>query len=1284
MNIAVIGPEKFAFQDMVCLDLSLSLRGSGIYSLLPEPSEGEDARVTWSDQVQCVLEVQVKGASGTTRLVDLIDYLAHYPNREGRPSLLRRLMDEEPLYATFVLSARCGDELLELVSPSNRAERPRRRSISSALAQSVRDEVGRRARKLLSGSLTPLKRRRAEEQAELAQRPALDFETALEKIALVERETAETIEVRLHAALQKERFESGAIRGILARLTDEIIAAKRSQNDVIPALQRVLERYSPVQLQPLSYVHRDFEDRFLRELRERRCFLLAGPPRTGKSWTALALAARLQTEGVEARVGAHVDEAARYLSDDVDARRVYVLDDPFGSREATEKASAHLGALRQLCGRLRPGRYLIVAQTENVLLQVRGASELSSCRVGEFSWETLTRLTHEEADRIWTPLAQSQGISDTDIARVRDLMLRFAPLREPGALAYLAQTWADLPDSPTDEEVVAQAHRDGVDFARSLSEQHPGARDVLIAAAIGTQPTRAVSADELAFLIHGGSDRPAFAGKFETIEFGGDKEIPEPAYTSAPQLSANSHASLDTLQRRRVLAETSGTYNFTHPYLRGGAQALVMPDIPSDRNRLIEQIERGLACPSPVTSRATSDNLRWMRPAFQDGHAAALFELARAGLRSRFPATRDSCFEFLIRVADQLSHDMRDALPGLAEDMIVSLSRIDIKAGIGFISNSYDWFSDHPSFESITPYLRALDMGEPLAVDMALSKRILQGLEDRPECLTQAAVLRLLRADEAIVRAAAAELWISVPRSNDDSVLEVIAADHTPAMSAALIKSLGRKWATLEVPRRAQLEAVIEDQLESASCASVVYSRLVLFNRAEHFGKNPPWKLFAHLMPKALANVPFSVSLRDGRLNAAIDDALEILAPDELLPVLEIWTQRIIGKVRSRFLDEFELSVIEPVVRLEATSARAHIIERLLGVPDTGLSVVTSATLFREWSHLSEAEQTLVLEKLCADDPDTVWLQAVALTRNCVPVEVSSVLGLQADAFDANVDTLEEALGTELFAACFYLYCGWPQPLWWYGKHHASDRWKRIVVEVAKRAGHPLQPVAFLEVVSHQRNLALEVLEALPSSTMHGIFGLLLELQAGTNAEWKPDLWTALIDRLQATKSVDELAQVINPMLEGILEGLEDIDAWLPEGPLNMAVRRLAINDFRGLHTMRTLETGIEALASHAGGEITNKHLKPFRDQLFEAAIEQLERAPPRLHNTWLFVTRGLQLMEAPDSMLQRAERGREQALQQHQRVRDQHNGWPPEPLLTGWRDASDEGGRADLTAIQA
>lgn len=1254
---------------MVCVDMALALRGTGVFTLIPEPGGGEDARLAWLDQPPCILEVQVKGAAGTLTISNLVEYLAHYPARESRPSLLRRLMDEEYVYATFVLSARCGDELLELLDPGNRVRRPQSHGVSRKLVQAVREEVARRATELQGQKLTNLFRRRAEEQAELAQRRHADYRRALEKLVLVERETAESIEVRLHKTMQDERFESSAVRGVIARLTDEITRAKRTQHDVMPAVQGLLTKYAPAQIRPVNYLDRGIEDLLLGELRESSCLLLTGPPRAGKTWTSLAIGSKLQIDGVEVRTGSHIDEASRYLLDNVESRRAYILDDPLGSREAKTNPSAILGDLVQLSSRLRTGRYLIVVQTQNVLLGVCGTDDLSSCRVGSLSWASLAMLPVCVAKKIWAAAASAQNLTAQEMSRVASIIENDESLREPGALAYLAQTWSQLPDRPTDQEIVAQARRDAIDFARSLAEKHMGARDLLVAAAIGTEIARPIATAELEFLVRGGDERPGFSDHFASITLGSRDSLSPPAYATSRELPMELATTLEILQRRRIVAANGDTYNFTHPYLRAGAQALAVPDIASDRKRLLEQLERGLACPSPITSLAAAENLRWMRPAFRDLEVVKLFELARSGIRSQFPATRDSCFDFLVQFADQLSPDIRDDLPAIAEGMIVSLDRIDVRSGIGFITNEYNWFGERPSIEAVRPYLEALNTGEPIALDIALSKRILKALERAPEDMTLEVAMRLLRADEAIVRSSAAKLWVSVQRIDDEQVLALIAADRAPSMSAGLTEALGQKWSTLEIPRRWNLASIIEMHCESASCASVVYSRLVRFNRTEDFGSNPPWELFARLMPKVLAHVPFCVSLRNGRLNLAVDYAFRTLEPAALAPVLEVWTQRIVAKVESNFLDEHELGVTEPLLKLDPDVRRYDMISRLLSVRDTGIRVVTLSALIRQWERLSDQERGLTFESLRANKADNIWLKAVALTRRDVPSGITHDITGKPSLADMGPAAIEDSIGSDLFDSCIYVHCGWPQPLWWYGTHHASELWDRIVLELAKRPDHRLHILSLTEVVSHQSSFATELVRHLPLIALPRVYLALLELQAATNAEWRPEFWKVLIERLLQIKSIEELAAEIDPLAEGIFDDIADVKAWLSDGPLSAPVHQLLARDLATINAVVKIASNLETLASMSE-EVEQDlaaTLVAVRAKIFEGLVEGIEANPPRLHGTWRDVHRALKVLGCSEALLKRVEDGRQEALRKHQQVRDERTGWPCEPLLAGW-----------------
>ncbi|MFH7519079.1 hypothetical protein, partial [Pseudomonas syringae group genomosp. 7] len=61
--------------------------------------------------------------------------------------------------------------------------------------------------------------------------------------------------------------------------------------------------------------------------------------------------------------------------------------------------------------------------------------------------------------------------------------------------------------------------------------------------------------------------------------------------------------------------------------------------------------------------------------------------------------------------------------------------------------------------------------------------------------------------------------------------------------------------------------------------------------------------------------MPHTIALRDGRLNAVVDDAMKQLPTSAMGDALEAWINRIIRRVDAFTLDEYELSVTEPLLK---------------------------------------------------------------------------------------------------------------------------------------------------------------------------------------------------------------------------------------------------------------------------------------------------------------------------------------------------------------------------------
>ncbi|PNQ77419.1 hypothetical protein BA950_05180 [Erythrobacter sp. SAORIC-644] len=1275
MTIAIIGPEKFAFQDLVCVDLALTALANGPVALVPEQAGHEDATLSWPAEEgvpTATLEVQIKGAAGTFDMAMLAEHLLHYPDRAGKGSLLERLMDAEGRAALFVVSARCVDILTPLLLDRAPRALVEGREVTTAIAEALRTAVTAVGHKSLPKKPSKLKEARRLDAQALAARPLGDYARALCHLAIVEGQTAEVVEVRLHHELQRRRFDTLSIRGVLASLTDLLSSAKRSQTDVVPNMLRELESRAPQAVRPADYYDRGIETALFERLEDQRAVLLAGPPRAGKTWTARRIGGELQQLGFEVRSGSHIDEAERFLTDPIGAARLYILDDPLGAREPLPDASARLGALRQLIERLPPNRRIVAAQTESVLLQIRGAADLDDCSIGVRPWIAITPLAPEPAIAIWRAAAADQGIAKTAIDRVTKLIERNEQLREPGALAYLAQTFDGLPDNVGDAEILFQARSDAVDFARALAGISVGSRTMLSAAALATNPGQAAALPELAFIANGGTARPGFEPESYVISFGTDPR-PVPTYLVPPQLADGQVLAVDDLQRRRVLEQSDSGLNFTHPYLRAGAQALLRPDIPGDLDRLVEQVERSLACVHSSTSLAAARNLRWLRAAVPAKARSSIFEIARNGVRSLFPATRDACFAFLVDMADELSPSQRDRLPGLADRVSIGLEDIDISNGIGFITDQPDMFAFASPLNEIQPYLSAIEAGEPLGLDLALGRRILLTLERHPDAMTAEACRRFLRADEAVIRAAAASAWLARPREGDEDIIEWLAHDFAPSISAAILNSVTDSWKELDASRRKELTEVLRAQATSPGCASVLLNRLVLFNRPEHYGDEPPWSLFADLMPTVVEHLPLSVSFQNGRLNAALDDALMALPAEALAPVVEAWAYRLQRRLPYRMLDEYELSVVEPLLAALRPDRRLPLLRDLLGVADTGARVVTMKWLIDHWDDLVADEHTLLSGSLAEGRDDARWLAATVLTRSEPPGRLVKQLGGDAELLEGTSEQIEAALGFELFAACIRTYRGDPQPLWWYAIHHSKNpTWPRIVRALARSSDHPLFGEAFVEIAAFgEKGELRDTVAALPDTALIQAFELLLQFKLGCTGFWRDKSWAHLLERAESAGLLDEMFDRIDAVSDGILEDLRDTLRWFGEGPYADRLIELYPRDTATLVDLRYMQDICDMLLKgEAGHEPTEPDIIALLLRAFiKNQVEKLEAEPCRLFKTWDILSDALKANGGDASLEVRIAAGRKAALERHQALRESHVDVTADIQLDGWID---------------
>lgn len=1288
MNIAIIAPTKFDFQDLACVELGLRWPADGAPTLRAEPQNGEDAELTWEEGGRRRLcEVQVKGRStAEIDMATLADYLAHFPDHQAQGCLLERLIANPEQVVLFVASERCRDDVAGYRVPTtwtgaHRTDAPHRQS-GQALAAAIKhlSEGPARARTRIPSQL---ELDRAAQLAMLARTDAGQLAEALGRVFIHEEETPATIAVRLHQKLFDAGVPSDRLFDGIARLKQVVADDRAARPDVFGTLREVLAEFAPEQLARPKYMLRGHEEAFAADLARERAILLSGPPRVGKSWSALQLAGALQRRGFEVARSGHLDQADRFLNDPVRRPRAYVLDDPLGDRQAVKDASTRVSHLRRLLNSLPADRRLIVAQSDAPILQTFRQNDLRDCALGQFAWRIVEPLSVDQAEALWRRDAADAGVAPKEIERVADVVRERPDLRDAGALAYLAITFDRLRAGASANEIVAQGRGDAIDFAQALADESAAAGAVLRGVAVSSETATGVGETELAFVTSASEERPSLDRSNGVLVFGSRKPTVAPVYAAAPLLSEASRDAMISLRRRRVLDRQSNRLNFVHPYLRAGAQAIFRPDLDEDVDAAVAFTERALAAVDPKVSLAAARNLDWIASALaaREGGLQRAVTLAEAGLRCRFPATRDACFDFLTSRASELPSEEQGEVRHWVRAVDVDLDDIEEVAGLLVVSSMAALYSPGPVPRArVQPYVDAIEADQPVDLDPALAYAILLAFRQNGADLTPKLMERLLSMDAAVLRAAASADWLQRARDGDVDILRRIGNDATPAVSNAVLDVLVRSWTDLPEARREANLSIIAAHAVAPGPATTLLERLAKFNRVEEFGEEPPWPVFSRLAPIALQHAP-DVVFRDGRIVSAIQDAIKAGEGERLIPLLDVWAKHLAGRLAAHLPDEFELSVPAAMLDVGQPAWRWPLIKDLLDVPNTGARLRIIATLVDRWADLSSHERQAVTALLQQDEADADWLRAAALTRREVPREVLVALTGRVDLLDLAPSDLLAALGEPLYRACLHVFIGAPQPLWWLGSHHvATEAWANAVRWSAAAADRPVFALALEDRIAFTEDEAglADLVDRYQIDDLPAVFETFLRRKVEENGNWRTLAWNRLLDRGVTVGLIEEWIAKISAAAPVFLDHLRDVRLWLGKGPHENRLLESLASDLKAYEMVEKTSELIKALRSidvDRFGDVAedgdNEADGPSPDEMIVTFLEALRRflqqEPARLFETWDDVASKLRALDAPKALIGWAETQRLSILEGRRETRDAEISAGDQSVLVGW-----------------
>ncbi|WP_286800833.1 hypothetical protein [Oceanicaulis sp. UBA2681] len=1165
MSIAIIGQEKYAFQDLVCIETMLRFFTHDEATLFIEPEGGEDAELTLNlDGHETTLEIQVKGARGAVTQAEIAACLAHAPPHKAEPTLFDRVLNDTHRQAVLVMSGRADDACARYLGSCNwhgeahDTSKLTHEHAGQLLAAYAAANVGGKP----DGPLATRRRERNKERA-----AALDYHDVfptLSRLIVFDQVDDTRLQACCSEHLRRDhRVPSDRIEAVLQELHSAVVEAKKSKLDAFPLVRSIISKASPSSIEPEGYVPRGLEHELFDALSRDNVLLLSGMPRVGKSYTARSVAEQFMGSGYDVREFVDVKAADRFLRDPGTALRLALLDDPLGGSQVSSDAARALANLTALIPRTTPQRKLLVAQGLGPLLSVTRRRSLDEVVTAKRRWRDLGDIEGKFLSRVWQSQTSAAKVEGAVCDRVTEALQEGALVLEPGCLEHLVANLDRLSVAASNEEIERIAREDAKQLGDGLAAD--GLDSLAISLALSTAAYEPIHLTELAFVRGSGGDvLPGKKSGFGRIISLGDpspsKRV-DPAYEHPPEVAEADSAGLETLERRHFIEfDDLDATNFTHAFYRAAAESLVDTPTLITAQKIEQMLERGLFCRSPRTSRATARNLDWVFKQLKQRtvQRSAIVQHAIDGLGSVYPATRDLCFRFLLNHLDALPEEQQQDLSRWIS-RVTSVSLKDLewsdgearlpvggKSGVDYV----DFFCQSVSKQDVAAEIALLDAPEG-AASPEQAARALRYLATDPGAMTPTMAGRLLSYDEAVLRAEATRLWLSRSRTEDDIVLDRIFTDRHPSCALGLLKGAIAGWEAASSERRTRLLDGLAAVAADRAAAAAMLNHLVVFDRVEKTGKNPPWSIFEALMPVVMMALPDNAVFNDARLFHVASTAVDEISTTSMLAFCDGWIDWLERSERTgRLPSDFSLGVADIVIMATTSEpvSRDDRIERLLSFNGTGARVRFMADLIDHWKALRIDEQEAVLAHLLRDAPDTRWMQAVALTRSTVPSTITDALLPKGTSLNHPADQLIDILPPALLNAAIHVYAGRPQPLWWLGTHHSGEAiWEPVMEAVARRPDHSQWELAqeHCAFTGDGERVALIVTD-LGAENAERMLEILLRLKVGCTGNFMPQAWAAVLRQGGA----DEYRCWLDRMFEAspaILDDVSEIKEWLCE-----------------------------------------------------------------------------------------------------------------------------------------
>ena len=1109
-------------------------------------------------------EIQVKGDKNTLTLDSLAEHLLHFPEKQADNPLIERLINTDTAHIIFQISSRANDAIepycaliTQIVGPtfSNNTKQ----SDASALLAALKH----RANALASD--TKLKAARKNYAITFMKSIKVRALNAAIKRLYVEERLTEALVIDDLVSRLQTLCNTPADRATIAlhNFKETIDKHRLSGGNIHADMMYVMDTAKTRSVKPKNAIEPPLATRCYETLTKKRALLLTGNPRVGKTYLARLTAANCETMGYAIVPCNNLELAEREIGSRLIGGTLILLEDPL-RYALTQKERVNIyGRLEQLINNLAPNDLLIVTEATPDLLEGQNQKTIKSIVTQGHKWVQVHNDDVGFKEKIW-----QQATSQITIpCQLNDLVLDYLHKSgdiEIGALTYLAANFDQLPDTYDIETVLRLARQDAASIAATITNSIE--KQIMFTLAVGTLAGQSLHFDHLVNCL-----RQPYLDTKEPLTSYWDRKGPISNDIDLTLDSTFKHipeflAAIDRLEQRTLITISSGNeIEFGHPIYRTVGEKLYDGTSIAGRLFLATILRRTIFGPSSVISQAALSNLNWMLAQFKAdvSDAAQLRDLAQLGMSSAFPGSRDLCFDFLIRYAKLTKENVN--LSEFAND----LSNMDI--------NSLEWIDEEPIIRPFRSY-SLMDAAKELfsSPDPAIVKErkaefklgavlshpsksaveLLDGIQEEPEWLSPPIMRKLLRFNEAVIRAEAVRAWLSIERQNDESILKIIGRDRSPIVARECLNGSLQGWSEFSADRRLRIIELNKEVGAETGSALLLLNRWLTFDRyVDDEKKAELWRFFAGAFPTIFANVKAFEFVDAARLHEILRTAPRHLSEDELVPLFRSQLLNIETFVANeRLPDDFYFGVVDLVCTHvpKDRDFRQEVFKRLFNLKSTTIRMRVAAELTDNYLSLDTEEQQLLIDWLTDQSTDKNWLYAAIVTRRDPPLKlVKRVMDIDV-ADTADHSQILVSLPSEIIDKAEIVHLGQNSDFADLSQS-AIEAFEERIRTIAKDVDHPIFFASWNNLRSKGSNgeVLADIINDIPPEHDDKIFDTLLTLFRKDTGWLMQKAWEALFARC---KSEEKKAEWEEAIITAIPEKLTQVHQLLKEFPEDVAL----------------------------------------------------------------------------------------------------------------------------------